>query len=177
MKKQSYAYLSYLLLIILVGCGAYCKGTKCRIPNNHHPDSSQRNTIQGEFLSESEIKLILNKWNIQKLNPNLYRFFTDPHFLYNVYNHYDLGIEDDFAVLWLSPDKNGKDRAFLFDLNQKYGREIDELRKRLNDVTIFSLNSTTRLANNNIAGMLDSSKNEGQKMSLLRNVFYYCIMK
>lgn len=84
---------------------------------------------------------------------------------------YDLGIEDYFGVLWISPG-NGADLAFLQQMQRKYPSAIKELGDKR-----FGLDETTRLANNNIASLFDAAKKHPEIQALLKEAIVYCLLR
>lgn len=123
-------------------------------------------------ISEKDLK------KIRKDAPKVYRFLTDRTFKPDPDRDYDLGIEEEYGVLWIEPDRDSKDRRFIDLLRQKYASDFDRIERQIFDKrNRFRPDQSTRLANNNIASLFSDAQKDPIIRDVLREALAYLLSK
>ena len=92
--------------------------------------------------------------SIQERRPQLFAFLTDPHMKYTTEN-YDFGIEDEFGVMWIDPNKT-EDADFIRNFEKKYRSSLPLpfTFATATQSAPLSMKAVTRFANNDIYAFL-----------------------
>jgi hypothetical protein len=141
-------------------------------------DGALKGAKLGDILKKTQKKYPLNL----KL-PRLIEFLTSDEFQYYE-EDYDVGFEDNFRVGWLLPGEKPEDKRFLEELHKKYPHAIEVLNTFSHEdegskINLFSLNSATRYANNDIAMLfsLAKEKNCPEIEKLIKDAMIFCILR
>lgn len=165
-------FLKKYIFTPLRGC---CLLGRVHTPINTPLTQRSRNAGRRQIVDCPKLRAVCAKLkiDIRHQRKAMFEFLTGQRNVWDKKRDYDFGIEDEFGVLWLDPQR---DHKLLTQLEQEHGPALNKIRRQPHLQHIFMPNQTTRLANSDIASILDSAQGDPAVYTALRTAVVHGIL-